>query len=639
MKALNMNRLFVAALLSLFTAGFAYAQPANDACTGAIAISCGQTVTGNNTAATNDVVPACGLSAPRKGVWYTITGTGGLVTLTTCSTTSNFDTQISVYSGACTALTCVASNDNDAACSNFFRRLSTVSFNTTFGTVYRIMVSGKLGAAGTFTLNATCAAVGPPNDACAGAIPVACGSTTTGSTALAGVDAVGTCITTLNTAPGVWYSVTGNGGAITVSLCGSSYDTKVGVFSGTCGALVCVTGNDDFCSLQSQVTFNSTAGTTYLILVTGFSTASGAFTMNVTCAAPPCNCTNTSAFGTVTAPVTNSPATISTCNFPAEFATINSAVAGSTYVFSSSVATDYLTVRQGTSGGTVLGCGPTPLTVTATASGPLFLHINLNNACAIQASGCRTTTVQCTSCGGPNGGAACTAATALTCGGMVSGTTVGGTINTALGTCVTALNTAPGVWHTITPASSGMVTLTTCAAVGFDTKLGVFSGPCTNLLCITGNDDAACSFSGLRSTVTFAAVGGTTYRIYVTGFSTATGAYELSATCTTTLTAPNDLPEITLGQEVADGLNVGEIFPNPAVTGKVAVRIDAPVEGNAIVTVFDNMGRQVNRSVSGLYAGSNLVEFNANNLPVGTYFVSIQVGDEIVRRKLVVVRP
>lgn len=647
MKALNMNRLFAAAMLTLFTMGFAYAQPTNDACAGAIALSCGQTVTGNTSTATNDAgVPLCSTIAPGgKGVWYTITGTGGAITLSTCNTATLFDTQISVFTGACTALTCVAGNNNDSACNQGGAypagRKSTVTFNSTFGTVYRIMVSGTLSSNGAFAMSVTCAVVGPPNDACAGAILVSCGSTTTGSTALATADAVTGCATAVNTAPGVWYRVVGNGGMITVSLCGSSYDTKVGIFTGACGAQTCIASNDDFCGLQSQVTFSSAAGTSYYILVTGFSTASGAFTMNVTCAAPPCNCTNTTSFGTATASTSNNLVTISTCNFPSEFATINSTVAGSTYTFTSSVATDFLTVRQGTSGGAVLGCGTTPLTVTATVSGPLFLHISLNNTCATLASGCRTTTVQCTSCGGPNGGPECLAATALTCGGMVTGTTVGGTVNTGLGTCGTTLGTAPGRWHTITPASSGMVTVTTCAAVGFDTKLGVFGGTCGNLICIAGNDDAPCSFSGLRSTVTFAATAGTTYRIYVTGFGTATGAYELSATCTTTLTAPNDLPELTLGQQelMTDGLTVGELFPNPIVNGKVAVRIDASVEDNAIVTVFDNMGRQVNRSVTGLYTGSNLVEFNTNNLAVGTYFVSIQVGKEVVRRKLVVVRP
>ncbi len=96
-------------------------------------------------------------------------------------------------------------------------------------------------------------------------------------------DTVPTCVTTLNTAPGVWYSFTPcASGSFTASLCGAGYDTKIGVFTGGCGGLTCVTGNDDFCGLQSQATFSGTAGTTYLILVTGFSTNSGAFTLNMT---------------------------------------------------------------------------------------------------------------------------------------------------------------------------------------------------------------------------------------------------------------------------------------------------------------------------------------------------------------------
>ena len=110
----------------------------------------------------------------------------------------------------------------------------------------------------------------------------------TGSTACgATIDAVGTCGTALSTAPGVWYQFVGDGSTVTLSLCGSSYDTKIGVFRGTCAALVCVTGNDDFCGLQSQVTFTANAAVTYYILVTGFSTATGNFTLTRTCA-PAC---------------------------------------------------------------------------------------------------------------------------------------------------------------------------------------------------------------------------------------------------------------------------------------------------------------------------------------------------------------
>lgn len=123
----------------------------------------------------------------------------------------------------------------------------------------------------------------PPNDLCSGAITINCGQIISGSTALAAADAVPTCVTTLSSAPGVWYKFTGDGSTTTLDLCGSSYDTKIGVFSGSCAALTCVTGNDDFCGLQSRVTFVTTPGTTYNVLVTGFGTANGFFVLARTC--------------------------------------------------------------------------------------------------------------------------------------------------------------------------------------------------------------------------------------------------------------------------------------------------------------------------------------------------------------------
>lgn len=150
----------------------------------------------------------------------------------------------------------------------------------------------------------TCAGI--TNDVCSSAIPIACGQTISATTAGANIDAVGTCGTALNTAPGVWYSFVGDGQSTTLSLCGSSYDTKIGVFSGTCASLTCVAGNDDFCGTSSQVTFTSTAGTNYFVLVTGFSSGSGAFTLARTCTPPdPCASIPTMACAT---PVTASSA-------------------------------------------------------------------------------------------------------------------------------------------------------------------------------------------------------------------------------------------------------------------------------------------------------------------------------------------
>ncbi len=520
MKALNTGKVWVAAALAIFSMTFAYAQPANDACSGAIAIACGQTVTGSNATATNDVTPACGLSAPRKGVWYTITGTGGMITLSTCSSTSNFDTQISVYTGACTALACVASNDNDPACSNFFGRLSTVSFNSTFGTVYRIMVSGKLSASGTFTLSATCSVIAPPNDLCANAIPVTCGSTTTGTTLGAAADVLGTCITSLGTAPAVWYTLVGTGGNTTVSLCGSSYDTKLGILSGSCGGFVCVTGNDDACSLQSQVTFNATAGTTYYIVVTGFSTAAGNFTMNVSCAAPP--------------PPTD------------------------------------------------------------------------NNNCAN--------------------------ATPIACGGTATGTTATATLDGPSASC-TGGSVAADRWYTIVGTGFSM-TATTCGGTSYDSKLDIYTGACGALTSVACNDDAC----GLQSTVTWASVLGTTYRIRVHGFSGATGSYTLGVTCATSLAQETELPQINDIHQFYGELNIGDFFPNPVVNGNASIRIETPVAGVAKLNVVDNLGRAIRTVEQELYAGSNMVELNLDNLATGAYFVSVQVGAKVMHRKLLITR-
>ena len=88
------------------------------------------------------------------------------------------------------------------------------------------------------------------------------------------------------TAPGVWYSYTATGGDVTATTCAATgFDTKISVFSGTCAAPVCVGGNDDDCTqyaFASTVTWDSTVGETYLILVHGYQQQAGDFELTVT---------------------------------------------------------------------------------------------------------------------------------------------------------------------------------------------------------------------------------------------------------------------------------------------------------------------------------------------------------------------
>jgi hypothetical protein len=126
------------------------------------------------------------------------------------------------------------------------------------------------------------------NDLCSTAISVTCGSTITQTTV--GATTTGAPTTTCGTTSGsggVWYSYMGTGDIVTFSLCGSTFDTKIQLFTGSCGAFSCVTGNDDFCSTQSQVQIATITGTLYYVYVYGNGSAQGQFTLNTTCITPP----------------------------------------------------------------------------------------------------------------------------------------------------------------------------------------------------------------------------------------------------------------------------------------------------------------------------------------------------------------
>ncbi|MFH1321091.1 MAG: T9SS type A sorting domain-containing protein [Bacteroidota bacterium] len=124
-------------------------------------------------------------------------------------------------------------------------------------------------------------ATSPANDNCIGAIPVNCGDIFYGSTVSATTDTPDSCGTTNGTGGGVWFSFTGTGDTINASLCNSNYDTKIRVYTGTCGSLVCITGIDDTCGLQSEVEWLSLMDTTYYILVHGYGDEEGFFTLNM----------------------------------------------------------------------------------------------------------------------------------------------------------------------------------------------------------------------------------------------------------------------------------------------------------------------------------------------------------------------
>ncbi|QDV05335.1 hypothetical protein Poly30_08320 [Planctomycetes bacterium Poly30] len=80
-------------------------------------------------------------------------------------------------------------------------------------------------------------------------------------------------------APDLWYQYTtvGGSGTLRVETCGSTYDTALEVFSGTCGSLTLQDCNDDGCGRQSAIIIPLPpgAGVTYYIRVGGYAGAVG----------------------------------------------------------------------------------------------------------------------------------------------------------------------------------------------------------------------------------------------------------------------------------------------------------------------------------------------------------------------------
>ena len=134
--------------------------PVDSGCIEAAPITCGDTTYGANWIALVSYPPMCDSLAPdTMGAWYKYTAPmAGNVTASTCHDSTDFNTIIHVYSGACDSLVCVGENDDGPFCVN---GASEISWPTVASVDYYIYVSGENGATGNFGLSLNCDAPPP----------------------------------------------------------------------------------------------------------------------------------------------------------------------------------------------------------------------------------------------------------------------------------------------------------------------------------------------------------------------------------------------------------------------------------------------------------------------------------------------
>jgi len=242
-------------------------RPANDTCDKAEAVGNVKDMAFDTSRATFDG-PGHFLHSPNLWYCYTATCTGAA---TVSLAGSQFDTKLAVYNG-CGCYPdqgdLIESNDD------FGGQQSEVTFSVTAGNQYLIEVGGYNSSSkgpGLLSISCDTQACEPENDDCAKAMAVDDVKNLPFDTSCATFDGPGHCMTGAN----IWYRyVAPDATEVTVSLAGSSFDTKLAVYeTGNCypSLSAMIECNDDFGnSLASQVTFQATAGAAYLIEVGGY---------------------------------------------------------------------------------------------------------------------------------------------------------------------------------------------------------------------------------------------------------------------------------------------------------------------------------------------------------------------------------
>ncbi len=262
--------------------------PANDHWFNALPVGDISDLAFDTTVATLDGPGIC-MTTPN--IWYCYTAPA----LYTCNVTvslcgSEFDTMLAIYNGCETNPTLNNLIEcNDDACGY----QSEITFIATPGGEYLIEVGGyntdETSGQGKINISSYCdePPVGP-NDECSNATLIGNVTNLPFDTSNATSDGPGHCMTSQN----IWYCyIASSTGNVTVSLCGSSFDTKLAIYNG-CGCdpelgnmIEC---NDDFCGRQSEITFPAIAGNKYLIEVGGWTdTNKGPGVLNISAEGEP----------------------------------------------------------------------------------------------------------------------------------------------------------------------------------------------------------------------------------------------------------------------------------------------------------------------------------------------------------------
>jgi len=285
---LKSHRLILLFILFFSINVFGQDQPWPGLNVGTVGCPATPSVSGNTTGANSD----CGVSSAGDHMYQFTLAQPMNITLDVCG--ASWDTQLHLFNlanGNCNA-GAIATNDDGCGLQ------STISMTCLAAGTYVIVVEGFGSNEGAYTLNVTtsnCAGCAPsPADVPFPGLSLgtlSCPATTTVSdnTTNANID----CGIS-SSGDHIYQFTLAQAMDITLDVCGASWDTEIHLFNlanGNCNAGV-IASNDDGCGVQSTITESCLGAGTYVVVVEGFGSNTGAYSLNLTtsncgCLPPP----------------------------------------------------------------------------------------------------------------------------------------------------------------------------------------------------------------------------------------------------------------------------------------------------------------------------------------------------------------
>ncbi|MES2590382.1 MAG: T9SS type A sorting domain-containing protein [Bacteroidota bacterium] len=593
--------------------------PANDNCSGAVALAvngttCGlAAVTGNVASATQSLSATC-VGTADDDVWYSFVATAAAHDITVVGSAS-FDAVIDLRTGTC--------NGTNIDCEDaVFTGGGTEVLNgtgLTIGNTYFVRVyhwAASVPATTTFTICVTTPTPPPPaNDFCANATALTvygatCGGSVTG-TVTGATQSVAPISCNNFTSPGsndVWYSFVATSTSHIITVAGTTnFDPVVDLRTGACPSGTNVSCSDATTMGGTEVLTATglTVGTTYFVRVYHYGSTTPVtptFTICVTTPAPPNdNCSGaisltvngatciTSANGNVASATQSLAADCGgTANDDVWYSFVATAISHDITVVGSTSFDAVIDLRSGSCNGTNISCkdvtlsgGTEVLNATGLTVGTTYFVRVYHWSSSIPATTtftiCVTTPVPPPPANDDCAGAATLTVYGATCGGATTGNVLGATQSIAAITCNSFSGTADDdVWYKFV-ATSTAHNITVAGSANFDAVIDLRSGNCsggTNINC------ADATTSGVAEVLNATGLTiGTTYYVRVYHYSSLAPATTTFTICVTTPAPSNDdcagAVSLTVYGTTCGGATTGNVF---AATQSIAA---APCAGTA----------------------------------------------------------